>query len=94
MIPEIRWSVIAAGDIDTAARLVEKLRGADFTGKAGSPPWNGGSGVEDRGGIEGHPMAAVLAALFYAMTGRPAEADAGPENMVESLAVRGCDATR
>ena len=66
---------IAAGDIDTAARLVEKL---------GVPTHRQGRlatlerwfrWLEDRGGIEGHPMAAVLAALFYAMTGRPAEAE-------------------
>ena len=31
--------------------------------------------LEDRGGIEGHPMAAVLAALVSAVTGRPAEAE-------------------
>ncbi len=31
--------------------------------------------LEDRGGIQGHPMAAVLAALFCALTGRPAEAE-------------------
>ena len=31
--------------------------------------------LEDRGGIEGHPMAAVLASLFCALTGRPVEAE-------------------
>ena len=30
--------------------------------------------LEDRGGIEGHPMVAVLASLFSALTGRPVEA--------------------
>jgi LuxR family transcriptional regulator, maltose regulon positive regulatory protein len=31
--------------------------------------------LEDGGGIGGHPMAAVLAALFCALTGRPGEAE-------------------
>ena len=66
---------IAAGDIDTAARLVEKLgvpthRQGRFTTLERWFRW-----LEDRGGIEGHPMAAVLAALFFALTGRPAEAE-------------------
>ena len=66
---------IAAGDVDTAARLVEKLgvpthRQGRFATLARWFRW-----LEDRGGIEGHPMAAVLAALFFALTGRPAEAE-------------------
>ncbi len=66
---------IAAGDIDTAARLVEKLgvpthRQGRFTTLERWFRW-----LEDRGGIEGHPMAAVLAALFFALTGGPAEAE-------------------
>ena len=66
---------IAAGDVDTAARLVEKLgvpthRQGRFATLEGWFRW-----LEDRGGIEGHPMAAVLAALFFALTGRPAEAE-------------------
>ena len=66
---------IAAGDVDTAARLVERLgvpihRQGRFTTLDRWFRW-----LEDRGGIEGHPMAAVLAALFSAMTGRPAEAE-------------------
>ncbi len=66
---------IAAGDVDTAARLVEKLgvpahRRGQFTTIQRWFRW-----LEDRGGIEGHPMAAVLAGLFFALTGRPAEAE-------------------
>ena len=66
---------IAAGDVDAAAGLVEKL---------GVPAYRQGRiatlqrwfrWLEDRGGIEGHPMVAVLAALFCALTGRPAEAE-------------------
>jgi LuxR family maltose regulon positive regulatory protein len=66
---------IAAGDVDTAARLVEKLgvaahRRGQFTTIQRWFRW-----LEDRGGIEGHPMAAVLAGLFFALTGRPVEAE-------------------
>jgi LuxR family transcriptional regulator, maltose regulon positive regulatory protein len=66
---------IAAGDADTAAGLMEKLVVAAH--RQGRVPtvqrwlrW-----LEDRGGIEGHPMVAVLAAIFSALTGRPAEAE-------------------
>ena len=66
---------IAAGDVDTAAGLVEKLvvpthRQGRVTTVQRWFRW-----LEDRGGIEGHPMVAVLAALFSAMTGRPVEAE-------------------
>ena len=66
---------MAAGDVRTAARLVERLgvpthRRGQFTTIQRWFRW-----LEDRGGIEGHPMAAVLAALFFALTGRPAEAE-------------------
>ena len=66
---------MAAGDVDTAAGLVEKL--VVPAHRQGRVPtvqrwlrW-----LEDRGGIEGHPMAAVLASLFCALTGRPAAAE-------------------
>ena len=66
---------MAAGDVDTAASLVEKL--VVPAHRKGRVPtvnrwlrW-----LEDRGGIQGHPMAAVLAALFCALTGRPVEAE-------------------
>jgi len=66
---------MAAGDVDAAAGLMEKL--AVPTHRRGRVPsiqrWFGW--LEDRGGIEGHPMAAVLAALLAALTGRPAEAE-------------------
>ena len=66
---------IAAGDVDSAARLVERLgvpthRQGRFTTLDRWFRW-----LEDQGAIEGHPMAAVLAALFSAMTGRAAEAE-------------------
>ena len=54
---------IAAGDVDAAARLVEKLwlptdRQGRITTLQRWFRW-----LEDRGGIEGHPMLAVLAAF-------------------------------
>ena len=66
---------MAAEDVDAAAGLVEKLavpahrQGRVPTGQR----WFGW--LEDRGGIEGHPMVAVLAALLSALTGRPVEAE-------------------
>ncbi len=65
---------VAAGDVDAVAGLVEKL--VVPVHRQGRVPtvdrwlrW-----LEGRGGIEGHPMVAVLAALFCALTGRPVEA--------------------
>ncbi len=65
---------MAAGDIDVVASLVEKL--VVPTHRQGRVPtvdrwlrW-----LEDRDGIKGHPMVAVLAGLFCALTGRPVEA--------------------
>jgi LuxR family maltose regulon positive regulatory protein len=66
---------IAAGDAATAAGLVEKLavpahRQGRVTTIQRWYRW-----LEDQGEIEGHPMAAVLAALFCALTGQPAGAE-------------------
>jgi LuxR family maltose regulon positive regulatory protein len=66
---------IAAGDIDTAARLVTGL---------GVPVYRQGrvttlqrwfSWLDERGGIQGYPMAAVLASLLAALTARPVDAE-------------------
>ena len=66
---------MAAGDADTAAGLMERL--AVLAHRKGRVPtiqrWFGW--LEDRGGIGGHPMAAVLAALLSALTGRPVAAE-------------------
>jgi LuxR family maltose regulon positive regulatory protein len=66
---------MAAGDVGAAAGLAEKL--AVPTHRKGRVTtiqrWFGW--LEDRGGIEGHPMAAVLAALLSALTGRPVDAE-------------------
>ena len=75
-LPEeaLKYSM-AAGDVDAAAGLVAKLViPAHRQGRVTTiRRWFGW--LEDRGGIERHPMAAVLAALFCALTGRPVEAE-------------------
>jgi LuxR family maltose regulon positive regulatory protein len=66
---------MAARDVETAAGLVERL--VVPAHRQGRVPtirrWFGW--LEERGGIEGHPMAAVLASLLAALTGRPVEAE-------------------
>ena len=66
---------MAAGDVDGAARLVGQLTVPAYRqGRVTTiQRWFGW--LEDRGGIEGHPMAAVLASLFSALTGRPVDAE-------------------
>jgi LuxR family maltose regulon positive regulatory protein len=66
---------MAAGDVDGAARLVQKLwLPTDRQGRAATlQRWFGW--LEDRGAIEGRPMLAVLAAFVLEMVGRPGEAD-------------------
>jgi LuxR family transcriptional regulator, maltose regulon positive regulatory protein len=66
---------IAAGDIDTAARLVEQLwLQADHAGRYTTLQrwlrW-----LDDRGGIEGSLMLAIVAAFAAMGVGRPAEAE-------------------
>jgi LuxR family transcriptional regulator, maltose regulon positive regulatory protein len=66
---------MAAGDVDQAARLVESryvpaYRQARVTTLQRWLRW-----LEDRGGIGGHPLAAVWAALLAAVTGRPNDAE-------------------
>ena len=66
---------MAAGDVERAAGLVGQLVVPAYRqGRVTTiQRWFGW--LEDRGGIEGHPMAAVLASLFSALTGRPADAE-------------------
>ena len=66
---------MAAGDVDEAARLVQNLwLPTDRQGRAATLQrwfrW-----LEDRDGIDGRPMLAVLAGFVSEMIGRPAEAD-------------------
>ena len=66
---------MAAGDVDGAARLVGPLTVSAYRqGRVTTiQRWYGW--LEERGGIEAHPMAAVLASFFSALTGRPADAE-------------------
>ena len=66
---------MAAGDVDGAARLVGQLAVPAYRqGRATTiQRWFGW--LEDRGGIGGQPMVAVLASLFSALTGRPVDAE-------------------
>ena len=66
---------MAAEDVDGAARLVGQLTVPAYRqGRATTiQQWFGW--LEERGGIGGHPMAAVLASLFAALTGRPVDAE-------------------
>jgi LuxR family maltose regulon positive regulatory protein len=66
---------IAAGDVDTVARLVEQLwipayRQARLTTMQRWIKW-----LDDRGGIEGRPVVAAQAALLANATGRAADAE-------------------
>jgi LuxR family transcriptional regulator, maltose regulon positive regulatory protein len=66
---------MAAGDVDGVAGLVAELAvPAHRQGRVTTIQrwfrW-----LEDRGGIEGRPMVAVLASLLSALTGRPVEAE-------------------
>ena len=66
---------MAAGDVDGAARLVGPLTVSAYRqGRVTTiQRWYGW--LEDRGGIETHPMAAVLGSFFSALTGRPVDAE-------------------
>jgi LuxR family maltose regulon positive regulatory protein len=66
---------MAAGDAEAVAGLLEKqwlpaYRQGRITTVERWFGW-----LEERGGIEGHPMLAVLASLTFALTGRPADAE-------------------
>jgi LuxR family maltose regulon positive regulatory protein len=66
---------MAAGDVDEAARLVQQLwLPTDRQGRVATVlrwlRW-----LEDRGGIDRHPILAVVAAFLNAWTGRPVEAE-------------------
>ena len=66
---------MAAGDVDTVARLVEELwrptyRRARITTLQRWFRW-----LDDRGGFEDHPRAAAYASLLALVTGRAADAE-------------------
>jgi len=66
---------IAARDVDTAAGLVTSLGVAVYRqGRVTTlQRWFGW--LDEQGGIEGHPMAAVLTSMLSALTARPAHAE-------------------
>ena len=66
---------MAAGDVDAVARLVEELGQSLFRQGRVTTLQRWLRWLEDRGGIERHPMAATFASLLAATVGRPAEAE-------------------
>ena len=66
---------IAAGDVDAAAGLVEQLAVLAWRQGRAATVQRWFQWLEDRGGMDGHPMAAVLAALVFALIARPADAE-------------------
>ena len=66
---------IAAGDVNGAARLVGQLVVPAYRQGRATTIQRWFSWLEERGGIEGHPMAAVLASFFSALMGRPVDAE-------------------
>ena len=66
---------IAAGDVDAAARLVGGLAVPAYRQGRITTLLRWFRWLDERGGIEGHPMAAVLASLLSALTARPIDAE-------------------
>ena len=66
---------MAAGDVEVTARLVEKLAVPAYWQGRVTTVQRWFRWLEDRDGIEGRPMAAVLASLLSVLTARPADAE-------------------
>ena len=66
---------IAAGDVGEVARLTQQLALPAYRQGRAMTVRRWFRWLEDQGGIEGHPFAAALASLLYALEGRPAEAE-------------------
>ena len=66
---------MAAGDVDGAARLVGQFVVPAYRQGRVTTVQRWFGWLEDRGRIEEHPMVAVLASLFSALTGRPVDAE-------------------
>ena len=66
---------IAAGDVDTAADLAGELSAPVYYQGRRTTPLRWFRWLDDHGGFETHPMAAVQAALVSAATGRAADAE-------------------
>jgi LuxR family maltose regulon positive regulatory protein len=72
--PALEYS-IAAGDVETAADLVGRLVLPTYQQGRVATVQRWFQWLQDRGGIGKHPMAAVMASVVSAVTGRPAEAE-------------------
>jgi LuxR family transcriptional regulator, maltose regulon positive regulatory protein len=66
---------MAAGDVDAVARLAEELWQPVFRQARVTTLWRWVGWLEDRGGLEGHPLAAAHASQLAASIGRPTEAE-------------------
>ncbi len=66
---------MAAGDADLAARLVEELWHPTYRQGRITTLQGWFRRLDEQGGIEGHPLAAVFAALTAGAIGQPAEAE-------------------
>ena len=66
---------IAAGDVELAVRLVEKLAFPAFRQARVTTLQRWFGWLDDRDRIEGHPMAALWASILAAEVGRPVEAE-------------------
>src|SRR5499433_2164559 len=66
---------MAAGDVEAAARLVERLLLPTYRQARRTTVLRWVRWLEDRGGIDGHPLLTALAAVLFAVLGRPVDAD-------------------
>src|SRR5947208_508690 len=67
--------LMAAGEVDAAAGLLLQLWPPTYAQGRITTLDRWVRWLEERGGIEGHPMLPVLASLMAIVTGRPADAD-------------------
>ena len=84
---------IAAGDVDAAAGLVGQLRCPAYRQGRVTTVQRWFQWLEDRGGIEGHPMVAVLAGHRFRVDG-PAGRGRAVGRCGRPLAVPGCGPAR
>ena len=66
---------MAAGDVEAAACLVDELSVPTYKQARIATLQRWFRWLDERGGMEGHPVAAVYASIVAAATGRPAEAE-------------------
>jgi LuxR family transcriptional regulator, maltose regulon positive regulatory protein len=78
---------MAAGDVDGAARLVGQLGVLTYREGRATTLQRWFAWLEDRAGIEGHPMVAVLASFLSALVGRPVDAERWADTTVATAAV-------